>query len=97
MGRLGADAGQRCAQFVGHVAGELALRVQALLHPRQQAVQGLTQPLHVAGGGLPGEGQRQRLQVGRITVVHRVLEVGERAQVLLDATQQPRAQGHQQP
>ena len=43
----GADAGERRAQVVRDIAGKFALRLHAALDPRQQAIDGVAQPLDV--------------------------------------------------
>ena len=72
-----------------HIARKLALRMQALLHACQQAVQGHAQALHVAGAGLLRQRGRQGLQVGGVALVHGVLQRPQRVQVALYAAQQP--------
>ena len=89
MGGLGADACEGGAQLVRHIARKFALRMQALLHARQQAVQGHAQALHVAGAGLLRQRRRQGLQVGGVALVHGVLQSPQRVQVALYAAQQP--------
>lgn len=97
MRGLGANACQRRAQLMRHIASKLALGVQTLAHTGQQPVQRLAQALHIQGGGLLGERWGQRLQVGRIPLLHGILQSSQGAQVLFDTAQQARAQHHQQP
>ena len=62
----GANACQRCAQLVRHIARELALRLHAKGNATQQRIDGLAQALHIVGGG----GHGHRCEVAHVTLTH---------------------------
>jgi hypothetical protein len=88
----GADAGQRRAQFVRHVAREFALRTHAVAQAFEQRVERLAQALEFTRAAR----HRHRRQVMRIAAVQRLAQLAERAQLALDAAPQPDGQQRQQ-
>ena len=88
----GADAGQRRAQLVGHIARKLLLAAHGVAQPAQQGIDGQGQALDVPGA----VGHRQRREVTRIALGHRVFQVHQGLHILLDGAAQPQRQQAQQ-
>ena len=90
--RQGPDAGQRGAKFVGDVAGELALGLDAAVDARHQAVHGMLQPRQVAGV----RRDPHRRQIARMALGQGVLQRPQGPEVVADRHPQPPSQQQQQ-
>jgi hypothetical protein len=58
--QLQAQRGQRRAQLMRRIGHEMALRLQALLHPREQGIELPDQGPHLVGQALLGQGRGRR-------------------------------------
>ena len=88
----GPDAGERRAKFVGHVAGEFALRTHAVIESLEQRVDGIAKALHFTRGA----DHRHRRQVAHVSPVQSLLQLTQGTQVMPYAAPEPDGQQAQQ-
>ena len=88
----GANARQRGAQLMGHIARELTLRAHTIIQPHQQIIERLTQAAHIARSTHGGQGT----QVTHIAAQNALLQQKQRVNFFLNGAAQAPAQQHQQ-
>ena len=86
---LRANARQRRAQLVGHVARKLTLGSDALVKAHQHGVNSQPQTLNITRAGARGHRRWHRRQVAGVAPVNGTLQFGQWYQVVLNHPAQP--------